>query len=535
MGNTVSLFRLALAEFFERMRTLRTLKERLQVSPGLPVDNPSRSFWMYPPSPIAQHCATLPDYADFVVIGSGITGTSVAKGVLDRCHAEGHAPRLVMLEAREACSGATGRNGGHISPPLYHDYMTLKEDHRDDIAQKMIKFRLAHLHELRRVAEEEGVLEESQWREVETVDVFYNQAQFDKAKMKVQRYQQDLPFESSHHRVYESAEAIQKYSLAHDAAGCIASSAGAMHPYNLVTGILSKLLMRYSDNFFLCTNTPCISISGPSSSEPLYTVITSKGTVRTPHVIHATNGWSSHLLEPMRGKIIPFRGNMTTQRPGQSLPSQTIQRSFIFYATQVGYDYLTQLPHGEREFMLGGVFAQEGQEGLEAMGNTDDSTHSKHVGAHLAGVLPRYFGEDNWGAEGQPADEGGRESDVGWSKGRVKAIWSGILGISVDLLPWVGRLPPSISGRSGTLNAASHSINTEDKVLVCAPPGEWIAAGYSGEGMVHAWMSGKALAEMILGREREGNLAEWFPEILRVTTGRWKKARAENLLDAFGD
>ncbi|KIJ67118.1 hypothetical protein HYDPIDRAFT_50050, partial [Hydnomerulius pinastri MD-312] len=62
-----------------------------------------------------------------------------------------------------------------------------------------------------------------------------------------------------------------------------------------------------------------------------------------------------------------------------------------------------------------------------------------------------------------------------------------------------------------------------------APPGEWIAAGYSGEGMVHAWMSGKALAEMVLGREREANLAEWFPDILRVTPGRWKKAKAEDL------
>ncbi|KAF9223828.1 FAD dependent oxidoreductase [Gyrodon lividus] len=533
MGNTLSLFRLALADFLENLHTFQTLKKRLQVSPGLPVDNPSRSFWMYPPSPIAQHCSTLPEYADFVIIGSGITGTSVAKALLDRCHAQGHAPKLVMLEAREACSGATGRNGGHISPPLYHDYITLQQDHGDDIAQKMIKFRLAHLHELKRVAEEEGVFEESQWREVKTVDVFYNQEQFHKAKLKLQRYQQDLPFESSHHRVYESAEAIQKYSLAHDAVGCIASGAGAIHPYNFVTGVLSKLLIRYSDNFFLCTNTPCTSISCPSSS--LYTVITPKGTVRTPHVIHATNGWSSHLLQPMRGKIIPFRGNMTTQRPGQSVPPEMVQHSFIFYAAQAGYDYLTQLPHGEREFMLGSGFAQEGHEGYEAMGNTDDSTHSKRIGTHLGGVLPRYFGEDNWGAEGQPFDGDGQERDVEWSKGRVKAIWSGILGISADLFPWVGRLPPSTSGRPTPRAPDSHSIDSEDKAFVCAPPGEWIAAGYSGEGMVHAWMSGKALAEMVLGREREGNLAEWFPDILRVTAGRWKKARAESLLDAFRD
>jgi glycine/D-amino acid oxidase-like deaminating enzyme len=228
MGNTISLFRLALADFLDNLGTFKALKERSQASPGLPVDNPTRSFWMFPPSSIAQHCSGFPEYADFVIIGSGITGTSIAKALLDRCHAEGQTPMLVMLEAREACSGATGRfdhsfltaddslsvlllhrNGGHISPPLYHDYTTLQADHGNDIAQKMIKFRLAHLHELRRAAEEEGVLEESQWREVETVDVFYNQDRFDKAKMKVQRYQQDLAFESSHHRVYESAEAIQ--------------------------------------------------------------------------------------------------------------------------------------------------------------------------------------------------------------------------------------------------------------------------------------------------------------------------------------
>jgi len=85
----------------------------------------------------------------------------------------------------------------------------LRENYGDADAQKMIKFRLAHLHELRRAAEEEGVLEQSQWRQVETVDAFYDPDQFAKAKSKVQAYQQALPSEASHHRVYESAEAIQ--------------------------------------------------------------------------------------------------------------------------------------------------------------------------------------------------------------------------------------------------------------------------------------------------------------------------------------
>lgn len=229
----------------------------------------------------------------------------------------------------------------------------------------------------------------------------------------------------------------------------------------------------------------------------------------------------------MRGKIIPFRGNMTAQRPGQSMASETLQRSFVFYETPVGYDYLTRMPTGEHEFMLGGGFAQEGHEGYEAIADTNDSTYSKRVCAHLGGILPRYFGEDNWGREGQPPE--GDTSDE-WSKGRVKATWSGILGISADLLPWVGRLPPSISGRAAPSNQSLSSQQSGNKAFISAAPGEWIAGGYSGEGMVHAWMSGKALAEMVLGREREGNLVEWFPEIFRVSTYRWKKATPAALL-----
>ncbi|KAG9314934.1 FAD dependent oxidoreductase [Chiua virens] len=528
MGNIISLVRQALAELLDSARTFRTLKERIDAEPGLPVENPTRSLWMFPPSPIATYCSELPQYADVVIIGSGITGTSFAKTLLERANAEGKAPVLLMLEARDACSGATGRNGGHISPPLYHDYTLLRDDHGDAMAAKIIKFRLSHLDEFRRAAEEEGVMEESQWRQVESVDAFFDQELFTKAKAKVQAYQQALPFEASHHQVYESADATQKYKLASDAVGCVVSGAGAMHPYKFVTGILSNLLSRYPENFLLCTNTPCTSIEAPSISEPLYTVLTSKGAVKVPHVIHATNGWSSHLLKPMRGKIIPFRGNMTAQRPGQSMPTESLQRSFVFHEIPVGYDYLTQLPNGENELMFGGGFSQEGHEGYEAVANSNDSTYSKRICGHLGGILPRYFGEDNWGREGQPL-EGGVSNE--WAKGRVKATWSGILGISADLTPWVGRLAPVISGRPAPLNANASSENGADKSFTSAAPGEWIAAGYSGEGMVHAWMCGKALAEMVLGREHQANLAEWFPDIMRVSTQRWKKARPEVLLE----
>jgi hypothetical protein len=75
----------------------------------LPRANPTISYWQDPPDAIAnlRTTAELPESADVVIIGSGITGTSIAFDILQR---NGSA-RVVMLEARQACSGATGRNG----------------------------------------------------------------------------------------------------------------------------------------------------------------------------------------------------------------------------------------------------------------------------------------------------------------------------------------------------------------------------------------------------------------------------------------
>lgn len=84
------------------------LSDRISSSPGIPVQNSSVPFWTVPNSPIAQHGADkeLPEDADVVIIGSGITGASIAKTILENSESP---IRVVMLEARDACSGASGR------------------------------------------------------------------------------------------------------------------------------------------------------------------------------------------------------------------------------------------------------------------------------------------------------------------------------------------------------------------------------------------------------------------------------------------
>jgi hypothetical protein len=105
MGSALSRAKLLLGTVLLVNQLLDTLSKRLKASPGLPVPNPTLPFWTVPKSTISSAGKTLPAHADVVIIGSGITGASVARCVLER----ESALRVVVLEAREVCSGATAR------------------------------------------------------------------------------------------------------------------------------------------------------------------------------------------------------------------------------------------------------------------------------------------------------------------------------------------------------------------------------------------------------------------------------------------
>lgn len=213
-------------------------------------------------------------------------------------------------------------------------------------------------------------------------------------------------------------------------------------------------------------------------------------------------------------------------------------RSFVVYANG-RYDYLTQQPGAQSasssshslypppaaEFMFGGG-ASRGEIGeggfIKEVGIADDRSWNLDTGAYLGGALSMYFG--GWGAEGR--DFIGKRDTEESDASRVKKLWTGILGVSADGQPWVGRLSTKISGRPAP--RAKKSVSKDKPASRLAPPGEWISAGYSGEGMVHAYLSGKALAHMVFGKEDTG-----LPDAFLVTDARWKKAKLEDLVQTF--
>jgi hypothetical protein len=95
---------------------------------SLPTPTSSNSFWHSEPNEfLLGHRTTedLPAEADVVVVGTGITGTSVARYLSEDGRAKGKS--IVVLDAREACWCATGRVS-LTTPRAYYDMRLYKPE-----------------------------------------------------------------------------------------------------------------------------------------------------------------------------------------------------------------------------------------------------------------------------------------------------------------------------------------------------------------------------------------------------------------------
>lgn len=450
---------------------LEIMERRASIPPGTPKPSPTASCWQDPPSAISSHRSTtdLPNKASIVVIGSGITGATIAYTL----RSQSSPPSVLMLEARTACSGATGRNGGHTKCASYRSFMDNVRAHGEEEAAKIAKFEYNCMRAVHAFAKDHQIQCDS-WQG-DTVDIIYDEDQWSRAKAAVSQLRRVLGAQHPATKyTFWNAEEVESHFLAKGALGALSYEAGSLSAYKFVCGILT-LALREGLN--LQTETPALRVSRASGSQRAWIIDTPRGCVEAEKVIMATNGYTAHLYPPVQGIIVPLRGHMTAQNYGQAMPKGSLSNTYSFIYAD-GYEYM--VPQSKGYMMIGGGLTMGPNEGLLEFGTTDDTTKDPVIADYLCDCTERYFGS-NWG-EDHP-------------DGRVHMAWTGIMGFSTDGFPLVGPVPDGNN--------------------------LYIAASFQGSGMVLCFHSAIALVSML--SEEEGNgLNEWFPRSFCMSKDRLK-------------
>lgn len=462
----------------------------------LPRSNPTISYWQDPPdAEVADYLSgeTVPEVADTVIIGSGITGTSIAYGLLNSSSKP--AGKVVILEARQACSGATGRNGtsycltpsslrkyanivqgGHTKAASYRTFPTNEKSHSLSTAVQIARFEYQTIKSIHTFIRSNNIQCDSY--SGDTVDIIYDQAQWDQAKVAVKAMQEAMPEDLegvARYIFWEKEEAREKFKVkGQDFMGAVTYEAGSLSAYKFVIGVL-KLCLK--EGLGLYTNTPATKVE--KGDDGLWSVETNRGVVKAKRVVLATNGYTGYIWKGFQGAIVPLRGQVTAHRPGKNMPKEGLGVTFSFIYAK-GYEYMIPRPLGskfENDIIIGGGLMMADNDGLEEYGTVDDTTINPAISTYLTETTARYFGS-NWGDD--------------HPDGRIRKQWTGIMGFSSDGFPFIGEVPG-------------------EKDL-------WVAASFQGHGMVLCWSCAKALVSMINGEE-EG-LGPWFPDVFKVSKER---------------
>ncbi|KIJ24528.1 hypothetical protein M422DRAFT_274673 [Sphaerobolus stellatus SS14] len=434
-----------------------------------PHPNPSISFWLQGTrsSPLLGHrtTPTLPDTVDVVIIGSGLSGAATAYFLLT-----GPNPpkSVIILEAREACAGATGRNGGHCRPDCYRGYRGYKETFGKEQAFKVLANEMDTLNLMQEIIEKENI-DCDFWRGY-SFDVAMNQKCADEWHTTLQAYIADGADITGIVEWISDPHKAQQMTRCPSAQAAAIFPAGSLWPYKLVTGLLQICISRHGLNLQTTTTVKAVKAEGN-----MWKVETDRGNIIATKVVYASNAFTSTLLPEFEGKLTPFRGQCSAIVPtkpysGPNMLSHTY--SFRWGPPRGDYDYMIQRPKDGIIILGGGRWKVPIK---KLLGQTDDSIKFPEITTHLGQALRDYL--EDWG-----------EESIGEG---LLSDWTGIMGYTPEVVPYVGQLPNK--------------------------PGAFICAGHCGHGMARIMTCARGLAALMRG---ESWSATGLPECFEPTEKR---------------
>ncbi|PWY85786.1 FAD dependent oxidoreductase superfamily [Aspergillus sclerotioniger CBS 115572] len=441
----------------------------------LPPAKPITPFWRTELDQLDDVRTTpdLPPQSDIVIIGAGYSGVTLAYYLLKQLADQGDKTTTVtLLEARQICSGATGRNGGHLRPDIYGHIPTYITRYGLDAGVEIADFEYAHIQALKDLLREENI--DCDLNITRNMNAYLDDVSAENAR---KAYEMLLArgVELAKDLHYTSQRDAEGVSGIKGAKACISYTSGTLWPYKFILGLLNKII--HSTQLNVQTHTPVTSITTEGET---HTIHTPRGSLRAGKIAYATNAYTAGLLPEYSDNIVPCRGICChiTVPEGKTAP-------FLPYSYAIGYgsevvnggSYLITRPDGS--IIVGGAQYTFKRDLAQWYGVVDDTTLIESAKNYYDGYMQRTF--------------------RGWedSGAYVKEIWTGVMGYSYDSHPHIGQVPNK--------------------------PGQYICAGFNGHGMPVILLSAKELAGMIqTGKSFEETR---MPRMFKTSEERIEKAR----------
>ncbi|KAJ5908123.1 hypothetical protein N7495_000805 [Penicillium taxi] len=383
----------------------------------------------------------LPEHSDIVIIGAGYAGVAIGYHLV-KDHGKSS---ITILEARGACSGATGRNGGHARPDLYGHIPTYIDRAGADAGAEIAEFEITNLRALKKTIEDENI--DCDFTYARSVDVWCNEDAAKKAKEVYDsmvahnfEYMNDVIF----HTDRDNVEGI---SGVKGAKACASFTAGTMYPFKFIMHLIRTLLTAGVN---LQTHTPVTTITADPQGG--FIIETPRGKMHAGKVVYANNAYVAGLLPQYKANIIPCKGICCRITIPEGATAPLLNNSYIHRTEDNVLSYM--IPRADGSIIVGGASSLFRPHRDQWYNNVDDSVLIDSAKDYYIDYMQKNY-------------RGWENSDA-----KVDQIWTGVMGYSYDSNPHIGKVP-----------------GCDD---------QFILAGLNGHGMPVIWLSSKELAKMIV-------------------------------------
>lgn len=445
------------------------------LEPSLPRPNSCLSYWHKTtrafPYLNANATASLPTSSRYVIIGSGISGALTAFSLIE----EGvPGQEIVILEAREAVSGASGRNAGHVRPDAFRGYQAYARVHGSDQALKIIANEKLVFEKVDEFVKKHNI--QCDFNSTTTFDVCLTE-EFARYEADSFRAYVDAGGDVSHIKFYEGKEAVARTRVP-QAVAAYEWPAGSSHPAKLAQWLLESSISAGAQLF---TYTP---VTGVSGANDLWKVQTTRGDVLAEKVIHCTNAYAAALLPQLRGIVTPNKAQAHSIVPNAAFSGEGALSCTMSLRHSLLHFYSLIQRQGDGTFILGVSRSNPhlSDSTRQEIVSFDDSAYNHEIADDALAQFGKMFPE---------MAKGKRRHGEG-----LDHAWTGIIGMTPDSVPLIGPIPEL--------------------------PGLYICAGFNGHGMARIFTCAPGLVKLICGKSWADT---GLPECFEYSTERLRRAQ----------